>query len=198
MMSHLRNTMERVRTVLFWLLYAAAGVCSVILISQGGSFAQWNEFDTVKDKINEHAGLFEVAGVGIFCASALGLYVLAKVAQLQKQVAHLTRPADAQAIAPGAGDLRYISKMKVIAITSASVAVVGFLTSSFLVLRMISTFGSRLDASHSSEQVRVLVASSRSDIAVATLPICCSLVFAVIWMFAVSFMRDRKEHPKGI
>ena len=62
-------------------IHVIVGAVALILVTQGLSFARWNDLQNVSHKINDHATLFIVSGLGLL---ALQLFVRRTSQQLSE------------------------------------------------------------------------------------------------------------------
>lgn len=87
-MSRTRSIFEmtRISPRFATLLNFIAALGGGIAMSQGFSFARWNEGADLGGKISEHAYLIGGCGLGVFFATVVISHLLQRIEELEKQV----------------------------------------------------------------------------------------------------------------
>ncbi len=73
-------------TLLFFLFFFCMLATGIILMSQGATFARWNEDMPINYFIDEHAKLLTFSGVGLFVAALWCVRLHSRLYKLEKVI----------------------------------------------------------------------------------------------------------------
>jgi glucose uptake protein GlcU len=71
------------------IIHVIVGAAALILVTQGISFARWNDFQNVSHKINDHATLFIISGLGLLALQVFVGRTSRQLSELKDRITQL-------------------------------------------------------------------------------------------------------------